>query len=81
MAKDAQRLEQEFISASRQKTGHDVVEWMTIIGASGLDEPKVIQQWLEETHDLDELDAALLAGIFLNGGRPLHEQDITEFND
>ncbi len=81
MAKDAQRLEQEFISAARAQTGHDVVEWMTIIGASGLDEPKVIQQWLQETHHLDEMHATLLAGIFLNGGRPLHEQDTTSFDD
>ncbi len=73
MAEDAQRLEQEFITNAKAQTGHDVVEWMTIIGAAGLDEPKVIQQWLQDTHDLDEVHAALLAGIFLNGGRPLHE--------
>jgi hypothetical protein len=76
MAKDSQRLEQEFIATAREKTGHEVPEWMTVIGATGLDKPNAILNWLKETHKLNHAQANFLAGIYLNGGQPVYDYEI-----
>ena len=57
MAKDSQRLEQEFIANAKQNTGRDVPEWMTVIGTSGLDKPNAILNWLKETYKLNHMQA------------------------
>jgi hypothetical protein len=75
MAKDAQRLEQEFIASAREKTGRDVPEWMTVIGTTGLDKPNAILKWLKENHKLNHLQANMLAGIYMNGGQPVYDYD------
>ena len=76
MAKDSQRLEQEFIASAREKTGRDVPEWMTVIGASGLDKPNAILNWLKETHKLNHLQANILSGMYLNDGKPVFDYDV-----
>lgn len=76
MAKDSQRLEQELIATAREKTGHDVPEWMAIIGETGLDKPNAILNWLKTTHGLNHLQANLLAGIYLNGGQPVFDYEV-----
>ena len=73
MAKDSQRLEQEFINAARENTGHDVPEWMAIIGTSGLSKPNEILKWLKERHGLNHLQANFLSGIYLNDGQPVFD--------
>lgn len=73
MAKDSQRLEQEFISTAREKTGRGVPEWMAIISTSGLSKPNEILKWLKEQHGLNHLQANFLSGIYLNDGQPVFD--------
>jgi hypothetical protein len=76
MAKDSQRLEQEFISTVHDKTGHDLAEWMAIIGASGLSKPNEILKWLKEQHSLNHMQANFLSGIYLNDGQPVFDYGV-----
>ena len=73
MAKDSQRLEQEFIATVREKTGRDLAEWMTVIRVSGMDKPSAILNWLKAEHKLNHLQANFLSGIFLNDGKPVFD--------
>lgn len=76
MAKDSQRLEQEFIASAKDKTGKSVEEWMQIIGTAGLDKPNAILKWLKEEHKLNHLQANLLSGIYLNDGQPVFNYEV-----
>jgi hypothetical protein len=58
MARDSQRLEQEFIANCRQNTGRDLAEWLEVIGATGLDKPNAILKWLKDEHKLNHLQAS-----------------------
>ena len=76
MAKGSQELEQQFIATAREKTGKDVPEWMTIIGATGLDKPNAILNWLKAEHKLNHLQANFLSGIYLNDGQPVFDYEV-----
>ncbi len=76
MAKDSQRLEQEFMATVREKTGHDLPEWLTIIAATGMDKPNAILNWLKAEHKLNHLQANFLAGIYLNDGKPVFDHAV-----
>ncbi len=76
MAKDSQRLEQEFIASAREKTGKAVSEWMTVIGTSGLDKPNAILKWLKDNHNLNHMQANFLSGIYLNDGKPVFDYEV-----
>jgi hypothetical protein len=76
MARDSQRLEQEFIANCRQNTGRDLGEWMEVIGATGLDKPNAILKWLKDEHKLNHLQANFLSGIYLNGGKPVFDYEV-----
>lgn len=74
MARGSQELEQQFINTARDKTGHDLPEWMTIIHDAGIEEkPNTILKWLKENHGLNHLQANFLSGIYLNDGRPVYD--------
>jgi hypothetical protein len=73
MARESQRLEQEFIAAARDKTGKDVPAWMEVIRTSGLDKPNAILNWLKTEHRLNHMQANFLSGIYLNGGKPVFD--------
>lgn len=76
MAKDSQRLEQEFIASAKEKTGKDLAEWMAVIGATGLEKQTIIHKWLRETHALNYIQATILTGIYLNDGKPVYDYDV-----
>lgn len=76
MAKESQRLEQEFIASAREKTGKDLSEWMAVIKASGLDKPNAILKWLKDQHGLNHMQANFLSGIYLNGGQPVYDYEV-----
>ena len=75
MAKDSQRLEEEFIATVHEKTGKTLQDWMTIIDISGLDKPNAILKWLKDNHQLNHLQANLLSGIYLNNGEPVFNHE------
>jgi hypothetical protein len=76
MAKDSQRLEQEFIAKCRENTGRDLAEWMKIIEKTGLDKPNAILKWLKDEHKLNHLQANFLSGIYLNDGKPVYDYEV-----
>jgi len=76
MAKDSQRLEQEFIANAKQTTGRDVPDWVSVIGTSGLEKPNAILNWLKETYQLNHAQANFLSGIYLNDGKPVFDYEV-----
>jgi predicted transport protein len=76
MAKDSQRIEQEFIATAKEKTGHDLADWMAIISSSGESKTRAIIKWLKQNHDLNHMQANLLAGIYLNDGKPVFDYEV-----
>lgn len=76
MARDSQRLEQEFMETAREKTGKSLEEWMKVIRATGLDKPKAILDWLKQTHQLNHAQANFLSGIYLNDGKPVFDYEV-----
>ncbi len=73
MAKESERLEREFIASVQEKTGKDLVEWMSIIRGSGESKPNAILNWLKQTHNLNHMQANFLSGIYLNDGQPVFD--------
>jgi len=76
MARESQRLEQEFIAVARDKTGKDVPQWMSVIQTSGLDKPNAILNWLKTEHKLNHMQANFLSGIYLNDGKPVFDYEV-----
>lgn len=76
MAKESQRLEQEMIATAKEKTGHDVPEWMDIIKSSGLSKQAELVKWLKSQHSLNHMQATFLTGIYLNDGKPVYDYEV-----
>jgi hypothetical protein len=76
MARDSQRLEQEFIATASEKTGKNVAQWLAVIQTSGLDKPNAILNWLKSEHKLNHAQANYLSGIYLNDGKPVFDYEV-----
>ena len=77
MARGSDRYEQEFITTAQAKTGHTVEEWIDIIRGSGIEEkPNTILKWLKETHGMNHLQANIMSGLYLNGGKPVYDYPV-----
>ena len=76
MAREAKRLEEEFIATAKEKTGHTVAEWMDIIAPSGLEKTNEMIKWLKTEHSLNHLQANFLTGIYKNDGKPVINYDV-----
>lgn len=75
MAKTSGEFEQEFIQTAKEKTGYSLGEWLPVVQASGLTKQKDITDWLKAEHSLNHLQAQLLAGLFLNNGKPVYQDE------
>lgn len=75
MAKTSGEFEQEFIQTAKEKTGYSLGEWLPVVHASGLTKQKDITDWLKAEHSLNHLQAQLLAGLFLNNGKPVYQDE------
>jgi hypothetical protein len=76
MAKEAHELELEFIDTIKEKTGDTLDGWTRTIQATGMAKPKEITDWLKGEHKLNHMQATLLAGIYLNDGKPVYDYDV-----
>jgi Domain of unknown function (DUF4287)/Domain of unknown function (DUF5655) len=76
MARDTERLEQDFIQNAKTLTGHTIQEWMAIIRPTGLDKVNAILNWLKSEHGLKHDKASFLAQMFLNDGQPVFDRKI-----
>ncbi len=77
MARGSDKYEQEFINTAKEKTGRDVGEWMAVIRESGIGQKQnTILKWLKETHGFNHLQANLMAGLYLNDGKPVYDYPV-----
>ena len=75
MAKTSGEFEQEFIQTAKEKTGKTLEQWLPVVKASGLARQMEITNWLKAEHSLNHLQAGLLAGMFLNNGKPVYQNE------
>lgn len=76
MAKTSGEIENEFIKNIKQKTGKTLKQWLALIRESGQRNRETIHAWLRKRYMLDYLQAQLLAGIYLNNGKPVYKSDM-----
>jgi predicted transport protein len=70
--KTSGEFEQEFLDNLKTSTGRDLKEWQAHIAASSVTKRNDIVKWLKEKNGFGHMNASLLAGIHLNGGRPVY---------
>jgi len=67
--KTSGEIEQEFIKSLKQSTGKDLEKWMAEIRAAGWKKRSEIVVWLKQENKFGHMNASLLAGFYLNGGK------------
>jgi len=75
MAKTSGEFEQEFIQTAKEKTGKSLEQWLPVVKASGLNKQMEITNWLKAEHKFNHLQGQLLAGLFLNNGKPVYQNE------
>ncbi len=75
MAKTSGEFEKEFIETAKERTGKKLEEWLPVVKKSGLGRQMEITNWLKETHKLNHMQATLLAGLCLNNGKPVYQNE------
>lgn len=72
MAKTSQEIEKEFIEGLKGSTGKDLKAWMNVIKKEGIPKRNDIILWLKTKQSFGHMNASMLAGIFLNNGKPVY---------
>lgn len=75
MAKTSGEFEQEFIQTAKEKTGKTLEQWLPVVKKSGLSKQMEITNWLKAEHKMNHLQASLLAGLYLNNGKPVYQNE------
>ena len=75
MAKTSGEFEQEFIQTAKDKTGKTLEQWLPVVKKSGLSKQMEITNWLKAEHKMNHLQASLLAGLYLNNGKPVYQNE------
>ncbi len=68
----SQELEREFLDNLAFTTGWDLETWLAEIAKFGVKESVEIIRFLKEERGFGHIDAALLAGIYANGGKMVY---------
>ena len=71
-AKTSGEIEKEFIDNLKNSTGQSLSEWMKVLGQSGINKRNDLVKWLKEKNGFGHMNASLLAGIYLNNGKPVY---------
>jgi len=72
-AKTSGEFEKEFLDGLQPSTGKDLKTWLGILDEFGGTKRPEVVKWLKETHGFGHMQAALLAGIHANGGKPVYD--------
>jgi hypothetical protein len=72
MAMTAQEYEKDFLDNIESKTNNTLKGWMGILKAKAFTKPKEAVDWLKTQFKLNHAHADMLAGIYLNGGKPVY---------
>jgi len=70
--KTSGEIEQAFIENLKNTTGNGLKEWMAKIAAFGSGKRNDILKRLKDANGFGHMNASLLAGIYLNGGKPVY---------
>lgn len=70
--KTSGEIEKEFIDNLKTSTGKSVPEWMKQLSSSGITKRNDLIKWLKERPGFGHMHASLLAGIYLNNGKPVY---------
>lgn len=73
MAKGAQEIEQQFIVTAKEETGRNLDEWITYLKSTSLSKTNEIIAHIKSEFKLNHMQASMLAGIYLNDGKPVHD--------
>lgn len=71
-AKTSGEIEKEFIENLKSSTGKPLSDWMKILGACSGTRRNDLVKWLKENQGFGHMNATLLAGIYLNDGKPVY---------
>lgn len=75
MAKTSGEFEQEFVQTAKEKTGKTLEQWLPVVKKSGFSKQMEITNWLKAEHKLNHMQASLLAGLYLNNGKPVYQNE------
>ena len=71
--KTSEEYEKEFIVEAKEKTGQSLEEWMKTIETMGFVKQKEVLDWLKKDQGINHINANFIAGIFMNGGKPVFD--------
>jgi len=71
-AKTSGEIEKEFIDNLKDSTKKDLAAWLTEINSLGITKRNDIINSLKNDYGFGHMNASLLAGIYLNGGKPVY---------
>jgi hypothetical protein len=75
MTKTSGEFEQEFIQTAAEKTGKSLDQWLALVKTTGFAKQMEILNWLKSEHKLNHMQAQFVAGIFLNNGKPVYQDE------
>ncbi len=71
--KTSGEFEKEFIDGIKGSTGKDLGAWMKVIDGFGSKKRPEVVNWLKAEHGFGHMNAAMLAAIHANGGKPVYQ--------
>lgn len=75
MVKTPGDFEKEFIETIKEKTGKTLAEWFDVIKPEGHTKLMATLNWLKKQYGLNHMQANLLAGLYLNDGKPVYSNE------
>ena len=75
MAKTSAEFEKDFMDSIKDQTGKSLAEWIGVLNKSGLAKQMEVTNLLKENHEMNHMQASLLAGLFLNNGKPVYQNE------
>jgi predicted transport protein len=75
MAKTSGEYELDFIQTAKEKTGKTLEQWLALVKPKGFTKQMEILNWLKKEHKLNHMQAAFVAGIYLNNGKPVYQNE------
>lgn len=75
MAKTSGDFELEFIQTAKEKTGKSLEQWLALVKPTGFTKQMEILNWLKKDHELNHMQASFVAGIYLNKGKPVYQNE------
>ncbi|MDX2002203.1 MAG: DUF5655 domain-containing protein [Chitinophagales bacterium] len=69
MAKTPAEMEAAVLKNLPEKTGKSLEQWLELLQQTGIKDKKALRNWLKESQGLGHVQAGILSGYFLNGGK------------